>query len=68
MHSLYPIILKYVIYFLIFVVISLELKSVHRIIIVQQMIYPIKNRLIIDLILQIIVNPLVVAVGFNTNQ
>lgn len=68
MHSLDLIILKYVIYFLIFVVISPKLKSIHQIIIIQQMIYLIKNRLLIDLILQIILNQLVEVVGFNTNQ
>jgi hypothetical protein len=68
MNNLNLIILKYVIYSLIFVVISLKLKSIHRMIIVQQMIYPIKNQLIIDLNLQIILNRLVEAAGFNTNQ
>ena len=68
MHSLDLIILKYVIYFLIFVVISPKLKSIHQIIIIQQMIYLIKNRLLIDLILQIILNQLVEVEGFNTNQ
>jgi hypothetical protein len=68
MHSLDLIILKYVIYFLIFVVISPKLKFIHQITIIQQMIYLIKNRLLIDLILQIILNQLVEVVGFNTNQ
>ena len=68
MHNLNPIILKYVTYCLNYVVIYLKLKSIHPIIIVQQMIYPIKNRLMIDLILRIILNPLVGAVGFNTSQ
>jgi hypothetical protein len=68
MHSLNLIIIKYVIYCQIFAVISLKLKSIHRMIIVQQMIYPIKNQLIIDLNLQIILNRLVEAAGFNTNQ
>jgi len=68
MHSLNPIILKYVIYYLIFKVISLKLESIHQIIIVQQMIYPTKNLLSINLILKIILNPLVEAKGFNTIQ
>jgi hypothetical protein len=68
MHSLNPIISIYVIYCLIFKVISLKLESIHQIIIIQQMIYPTKNLLSIDLILKIILNPLVEAVGFNTIQ
>ena len=68
MHSLNLIIIKYVIYCQIFAVISLKLKSIRQIIIIQQMIYLIKNRLIIYLILQITLNPLEEAVSFNTNQ
>jgi hypothetical protein len=68
MHSLNLIIIKYVIYYQIFAVISLKLKSIRQIIIIQQMIYLIKNRLIIYLILQITLNPLEEAVSFSTNQ
>ena len=68
MHSLNLIIIKYVIYCQIFVVISLILKSIHQIIIVQQMIYLIKNQLIINLIPQIILNQLVEVKDFETNH
>ena len=65
MHNHNQAILIYIIYFLISVVISLILKSIHRIIIIQQTIYLIKNQLIISQILQILLDLLEVAINFN---